>query len=342
MRQRKKGIGGTIITILIIILLLRACGGGDDSIGEFIMDMIGFFFSAGIVLALVVGGITAAVIYFSEKDRKYRGRHDPPNVTPKAAREAEAAAKAARAAAKNQKQAGANGQAGADGSGWAAGTGAGNAGQAAGTGAGNAGQAAGAGAGAAANARPARPDIDKYPVADRSKTYEKTPEGVRQMLSDYKIDYILGPIAADALKQKDRLEKQQESYRRLVERRFGKGTLSAEKYLSVEKSSNDALQNSYLRIANRMEAFNTKEYLWFTSGAYKTDSIPDHVQEQRQELYDQNLHYMKDCLADNEHILAGMDRLMLKLADSDTADEVGISEEIEALEQQLAYYRKNY
>jgi hypothetical protein len=45
-------------------------------------------------------------------------------------------------------------------------------------------------------------------------------------------------------------------------------------------------------------------------------------------------------LADNEHILAGMDRLMLKLADSETADEHSITEEIEELERQLAYYRK--
>ena len=49
---------------------------------------------------------------------------------------------------------------------------------------------------------------------------------------------------------------------------------------------------------------------------------------------------MKDCLADNEHILAGMDRLMLKLADAEVSDENSITEEIAQLEKQLEYYRK--
>ena len=288
-RNSKGGAGAILIAAVLIILLLRG-GLGEGSFLGALFHLVGMAFKAVLLLGVIALLITGAVIYFSEKDKKLRGKRDAPNVTPKGAKPEQ----------------GGPGPADA---------------KKAGTGASNAGKQAG----------------PHY--ADRSKTYEKTPEGVRLMLTDYRSDCVLGQVAQDALAQKDRLESQFESYRRLVERRFGKGTLSAEKYLAVESSANDALQNSYLRIANRMEAFDSREYMSFTTGAYREDSIPDHVQEQRWELYNQNLTYMKDCLADNEHILAGMDRLMLKLADSDSA-EPDTTEEIETLEQQLAYYNK--
>ena len=87
------------------------------------------------------------------------------------------------------------------------------------------------------------------------------------MLFDYQADSVLGPIAKDALNQNSRLKAQQESYRSMVERRFGEGKLSTSKILSVEKSSNEAVFRSFLGIANRMEAFNSQEYLTITSGA---------------------------------------------------------------------------
>lgn len=302
-----KSTGTIVLAVLIIFIVLSGLSGGGGPLG-ILVHFLRFFFWTGFILLLLVLGITAAVIWFTMKDNKYRGKHDPPNVTPKAARDA-------------RQQAGkASGDPG-DGV-----------------------KAPGTWSTAETNGPKAETGpssaTSNYPTADRSKVYEKTPEGVLQMLSDYRVDYCLGKVAEDACKQRERLNKQQESYRRLVERRFGRGTLSAEKYLSVEKSSNDALYNSFLRITNRMEAFDTKEYMHFKSGAYKFDTIPDHVQEQRQEIYEENLRYMKECLADNEHILAGMDRLMLKLADSEISDEGSITEEIEELEKQLAYYKK--
>lgn len=307
-----KSIGKVALTVVFVLVLLSVLSGGDANPLAFLFGFLKFFFWTGFILCLVVVAITAAVIWFTVKDNKFRGKHDPPNVTPKAAREARQAAKGS-ASEQGSAQDSSSQDAGR--------------------------QETAADPEAAARRKTGAAPAN-YRTADRSKVYEKTPEGILQMLSDYRIDYILGPVAEDALKQKERLSGQQESYRRLVERRFGRGTLSAEKYLSVEKSSNDALHNSFLRIANRMEAFDTKEYMHFKSGAYRFDSIPDHVQEQRQEIYEENLRYMKECLADNEHILAGMDRLMLKLADAEASDESSITEEIEQLERQLEYYRK--
>ena len=307
--NQDKGIGKLILTVFLILIIVSALRGGGGGPFSLLFKFLGFFFWTGFVILLLCLAITAAVIWFTVKDNKFRGKHDPPNVTPEGARKA--GRKPAGQTAGN-----------ADGSGNAGRTGTGDDPE----------KAYREGKTAASEAN--------YRTADRSKTYDKTPEGVMQMLTDYRVDHILGPVAADACRQKERLTAQQESYRRLVERRFGKGTLSAEKYLSVEKSSNEAMQSAFLRITNRMEAFDTREYMHFKSGAYRYDSIPDHVQEQRQEIYEENLRYMKECLADNEHILAGMDRLMLKLADSEIADEHSITEEIEQLEKQLAYYRK--
>ncbi len=308
MKRDDGSIGKLILALVVVFVLLRILSGNGPGPFSAILNLFRYVFWFGLLAGVVVLAIVGAVIWFTVKDNKYRKQHDPPNVTPKGAKEAAKNAKAnAKTKAENDPQ-GKNGT------------------------------------------KPGQPEAGKQTdspsvpanpvVADRSKTYEKTPEGIKQMLTDYSIDCVLGPVAADALKQKERLETQQESYRRLVERRFGKGTLTTEKYISVEKSSNDALQNSYLRIANRMEAFDTKEYLNFTSGAYKEDAIPDDVQEQRYEIYRANLQYMKDRLADNEYILAGMDRLMLKLADSDNT-EIDTTAEIKALEEQLAYYKKH-
>ena len=306
---------GIIVVIYILISLFSGGHGGPFSV---LFKLLGFFFWGGFLLLLICLGITAAVIYFTVRDNKYRKPHDPPSVTPSGAKEAKARGNAydpesSQRPVKQQNTAGA----------------------------GNAGKTGAAGSESAYGKEHDNSQVPaNYPVADRSRVYEKTPEGIMQMLSDYKIDYVLGQVASDACRQRERLTKQQEHYRRLVERRFGHGTLSAEKYLTVEKSSNDAMHNCFLRIANRMEAFDTKEYMHFKSGAYKYDSIPNHVQEQRQEIYEENLRYMKECLADNEHILAGMDRLMLKLADAEVSDENSITEEIEQLEKQLEYYRK--
>ena len=311
-RGNGRGSGGIarIIGILVVIYILTSMfSGGDGGLVSLLFRLLGFFFWGGFLLLMICLAITAAVIYFTVRDNKYRAPHDPPGVTPPAAR---------------KKQAGGSDPRKNDGKEHPNNTGQGN-------------------AGVTEHGSPYGQEQKvpvNYSVADRSKVYEKTPEGIMQMLSDYRIDYILGTIASDACRQKERLTRQQESYRRLVERRFGRGTLSAEKYLSVEKSSNEAMQNSFLRIANRMEAFDTREYMHFRSGAYKYDSIPNHVQEQRQEIYEENLRFMKDCLADNEHILAGMDRLMLKLADAEISDENSITEEIAQLEKQLEYYRK--
>ena len=307
-RGNGRGSGGIarIIGILVVIYILTSMfSGGDGGLVSLLFRLLGFFFWGGFLLLMLCLAITAAVIYFTVRDNKFRAPHDPPGVTPPAARK--------KATGGNDPQ-----KAGSD-----------NA---------NRGNADANAPGSAKRQEQKAPV--NYPVADRSRVYEKTPEGIMQMLNDYRIDYILGAVASDACRQKERLTRQQESYRRLVERRFGRGTLSAEKYLSVEKRSNEAMQNSFLRIANRMEAFDTREYMHFRSGAYKYDSIPNHVQEQRQEIYEENLRFMEDCLADNEHILAGMDRLMLKLADAEISDENSITEEIEQLEKQLEYYRK--
>ena len=175
-RNNNFGIGKIILAIVVIFLVLRAVGSGGASPLAWLAGLLGFVFKAGIVVGIVVLAITGAVIWFTVKDNKYRDKHDPPNVTPKAAREA-AEARAKAAAAKKAAEASANAQP-------AAGSPAG---------AGQPGTAAGQGtSGAAGQTGGAVPAQENLRVADRTKVYEKTPAGVRQMLSDYRIDCILG------------------------------------------------------------------------------------------------------------------------------------------------------
>ena len=195
-----KGTGGIarIIGILVVIYILTSMfSGGDGGLVSLLFRLLGFFFWGGFLLLVLCLAITAAVIYFTVRDNKYRKPHDPPGVTPPAAR---------------KKEAGGSDPQKNDGNGQMNNTGQGKAG----------------GDDPGSSHRQEQKAPVNYPVADRSKVYEKTPEGIMQMLNDYRIDYILGAVASDACRQKERLTRQQESYRRLVERRFGRGTLSAE------------------------------------------------------------------------------------------------------------------
>ena len=113
MKRNNSGSLKLIIVLVIAFLLLRGCSEAGSSPYGVLMGFVSFAFWSGLVVCLIVLAITAAVIWFTVKDKKYRGKHDPPNVTPQAAREAAEAKAKARAEAERAKAA-----AGADAAKW--------------------------------------------------------------------------------------------------------------------------------------------------------------------------------------------------------------------------------
>ena len=158
-------------------------------------------------------------------------------------------------------------------------------------------------------------------------------------LDRWKSDTTLGPIARAAIAQKERLDEHQERYEKLVNRRFQKGSMSYEKYMAVQDQAADTLNNAFLRVVNRMTAFDGKEYRSLTLGTYTKDAIPDEIQEERLKLYRGSLEEMQEILKNNEQVLYELDQLMMKLTDA-SAEDNGVQEQIAELTQQLKYYTR--
>lgn len=166
------------------------------------------------------------------------------------------------------------------------------------------------------------------------------PENLEKVFNSYRTSVNLGPIARTAIKQKERMEAQKDKYATMLKRRFSEGTLTYTKYMQLEQEYTDAMYNEFLKIANRMIAFDDHEYQMLESGTFKHDSIPDDIQYERLNLYRRNLQEMKDALKHNEQTILAVDQLMIKLADSDYT-ESGVTEQVDELEKQLEYYKKH-
>ena len=167
----------------------------------------------------------------------------------------------------------------------------------------------------------------------------RSPESVEQVFERFKTSPNLGSIARTAIQQKKRMEDQKRKYSDVLARRFSAGSITYNKYMALETEYTEAMNNEYLKIANRMVAFNDDEYRMLSSGQYKYDSIPDDIQYERLVLYRQNLEGMRDALKQNETVIYGIEQLMIKLADSDYA-ETSVQSDIDTLEKQLEFYKK--
>ncbi|MDO4621778.1 MAG: hypothetical protein Q4B22_02380 [Eubacteriales bacterium] len=162
---------------------------------------------------------------------------------------------------------------------------------------------------------------------------------VEKLFYPYRTSPGLGSIVHTALQQSRRHEEQERKYTELVARRFGTGTMTYTKYMTLQADATDAMFRVYQKIANRMVAFNDKEYQHLITSMYKYDSIPDDIQEARLALYQDNLKEMKDSLRENEQTMYAIDQLLLELADANYS-ESGIQEQIETLTKQLDYYKQ--
>lgn len=160
------------------------------------------------------------------------------------------------------------------------------------------------------------------------------------LLGQYASSKALGGIARSAAGQAERMEQQSSNFEALVVRRFGQGTLSYEKFMGVIRCAGAALEKGIVRIANKMVIFDEREYKKLSSGEYKLDDIPDHIQEEKFKLYEENLEDMRSVLEKNEKVLLEVDQLMLEMSELDYTEQDidGVADQIRELLSQLEYY----
>ncbi|MCD8084620.1 MAG: hypothetical protein LUE86_14220 [Clostridiales bacterium] len=147
-----------------------------------------------------------------------------------------------------------------------------------------------------------------------------------------------GSLAKTAYNQADRLERVSAKSRQIILSRFGKGSMSAERYLSVTEAAKDTLVQNVTGMANRMQMFDEKEYTQLVH--YKEDDIPDDIQEQQIALYQENEKHIRNAISANEKLLLEIEKLSMELAGSNTnmeSDE--LLSEIQKLSDEVKLYR---
>ena len=173
---------------------------------------------------------------------------------------------------------------------------------------------------------------------DSNDSDEKTIE----ILENYKNAKVLGGIAKSTLSQFNRLKNVESNYEKLISQRFEKQSLSYNKFIGVIQNASIVLKRGYVKIANKMIIFDEREYLYLKEDDYMYDDIPDNIQREKFQVYNQNLQTMKAILEKNEVVLLGINKLMTEISDTDMSDNSmnDTAEEIKTLLKQVEYYKK--
>ncbi|MBE5957551.1 MAG: hypothetical protein E7254_01640 [Lachnospiraceae bacterium] len=176
---------------------------------------------------------------------------------------------------------------------------------------------------------PKRSRVSKDSVNDMKKA--------GMLLKSYFTSRPLGDTARVASEQLRRMNNLFENTENIISEKFEKGSMSWSKYDSIVKSAEQSAVSNVVSMANRMQIFGDRDYEKLTR--YKTDQIPDDIQEKQLELYEENLQKIKDAIALNEELLLKIETLMFELSsEKDNEEHDEILEEIEKLTNEVKLY----
>jgi hypothetical protein len=150
----------------------------------------------------------------------------------------------------------------------------------------------------------------------------------------------LAKLASAAIDQEERLARTQDGYEKLIEHRFGKGTMSYDKFMAAVLAVRDSVKKNLVNVYNRMILFDEEDYASLQGHRSQNDEIDDDVQKRKLDMYVESLDTMKKILSDNENMLVSLDEFMMKISDADVDEKAAQerSEEIASLAEQLKYY----
>lgn len=146
-----------------------------------------------------------------------------------------------------------------------------------------------------------------------------------------------GRLADEAMSQVTRLENSSERARMQIESRFGRDSMTGDRYLSSIESAKEASLGNIITIANRLQLFDEKEYARLEH--YKEDDIPDDIQEKQIALYAKNTEEIKQAIAANERLVLSLDCMSAGLLTQSEGQVNETIENIEKLTEQLKKYQ---
>lgn len=168
-----------------------------------------------------------------------------------------------------------------------------------------------------------------------------------EVLKRYVHDPVVGQYASRALDEIEGMSKKKSSLYDIIAGKFEKGSLSWDKFTAVvDAAAQTVLKNTAL-LANRVQSFDVEEYRTMGSliqtGGYKSDEIPDDIQEEKWQLLQRSLDDMRGVVAANERLLLELDKFSIELGQLESASNSEVNnnmlDEIRTLIDETKYYQ---
>ena len=195
----------------------------------------------------------------------------------------------------------------------------------------------------ARRADPQRPKSYEYLDVDAGTT----PERIVQVMRGYVDDPVVGTYAQDAIDTLDSAEFRKRSLHGEIDSKFAEGSISWSRFANTADSALEAIVRNCALLANRVQAFDTVEYMrleqFFRSGGHSGDEASDRARLQRWRLLEDTRKEMDDIRATNEGLLLELGKLAAelgKLTSTASHDESAqIAEEVSKLVDETKYYK---
>lgn len=162
-------------------------------------------------------------------------------------------------------------------------------------------------------------------------------------LSRYQGNKVLKNDISFALKQTARLNKKKETLIQILSERFEPTELSYNKFLSVINEVEKLFYLNLKNILNKVSVFDESEY----KSIIDKDTTPfsKKLLQEKKELYDDYISYVKKAVSINEEILVDLDKLLLEITelnsfDIEDFDNLACIKEMDSLIKQTKYYKQ--
>lgn len=165
-------------------------------------------------------------------------------------------------------------------------------------------------------------------------------------LVEYQDVRFVSPYVNDAIAQMDSAARKQARLRTAVNAKFEQGSLSWQRFTSVIDSVLSTVTRNAAMLANKAQTFDADGYheskRLIESGNYRYDQVPDDIQIERHQLYEDTLGSMQEILNANERLILEMDRFAVELSKLDSnslsTDSEEMLDEVRRLVSETRYY----
>ena len=163
---------------------------------------------------------------------------------------------------------------------------------------------------------------------------------VEAVLKKFVSSRYFGDISRTALDQISRFDASATRAVNAIHSRFTPGSLTGDRYVAVVDSARETAMENMKTIAARLSILSDEEYRRLLH--YKTDDIPDDIQEKQLALYQKNVQFIRSSIAMNEGLVLKLDTLSLEVSasgEASAAETDALCEEITQLTEELKFYQ---